>query len=504
MRGPRPLVALLLFLPLSAAGTLWSCGGGNPTTGTTGASAGGSPPEAGDAPSLDEFQAPPDTGPTVRCKLDNGTDPVALCIQKVVLSAEHHAAFDAVHGVAQSWDAATLLPDTDASHVVLHDARDDAAYAASVARYHQSAQTYGDDEITGQLDADLVALVPRLEAELTPPPAAYAGELYLDLRHASGGLRYLNRDDLAKGVDTLAEAYGRAVFDTFFVSVPSGDGGAGDGGADAVLGTPAAGGGTAYAPADVATGALALLDLAVRHATDDPTHAASWQGAAAAAFDHLHLRARDTVTGMYFRALVTSADPGHDALAAAPPGGPPADALLSDVQARIALALVRAQALVDQNPVALHGLASYPFEQRAEQAIAALDAPSKSLWDATATGYMEGWVPSTATLLTDKPTRANALLFAAIHRASLMGNTPFASRTKALRPLLVDRSTPHAGLLTVVPDQTGYFRAVPAGFDFSSDGGADAGADPRARSYFSSAIADAIEGLDEQWYGAPK
>lgn len=493
MRGPRPLVALLLLLPLSAAGTLWSCGGGDPSTGTTGTAAGGSP-EAGDAPSLDVVQSQPDTGPKIRCTLDNGTDPVGLCIQKLVLAAEHQAAFDATRGLAQSWDSATFAPDTDASHTVLHDAHDDAAYAASVARYHQSSQTYGDDELTGQLDADLVALAPRLKAELTPAPAEYAGELYLDLRGASGGLRFANRDDLATGIDAVAEAYGRAIFDAYQVALASGDGGV----TDAILGTPAGGGATAYAPADVATGALALLDLAVRHAVDDPTHAATWRDAAAAALDHLHLRARDPVTGMYFRALVTSADPGHDALATAPPEGPPADALLSDVQARIALALVRAQALVNKNPVALQSLAGYPFEQRAEQAIAALDAPAKSLWDATGTGYAEGWVPSTATLLTNKPTRANALLLAAIHRASLMGNTAYAARTKALRPLLLARVPPHAGLLSVVPDQNGYLRSAPSTFDFA---GGDAGAATRAKSYFSAAISSVIEGLSEEWYG---
>jgi hypothetical protein len=495
MRGPRPLVALSLLLPLSAAGALWSCGGGDASTTTTGTSAGGGAPDAGDAAELDEFPVAPDAGLTASCTLDNGTDPVGLCIQKVVLGAEHLAAFDAVRGLAQSWDSTTFAPDTDASHVVLHDAHDDAAYAASVARYHQSAETYGDTELTGQLDADLIALAPTLTKELTPAPAEYAGELYRDLRDASGGLRYLNQNDLATSVDALAEAYGRAIFDAYYVTLAAGDAGV----TDAILGAPS-GGATAYAPADVATGALALLDLAVRHATDDPAHAASWQSAAATALDHLHLRARDAGTGMYFSALVTSADPDHDALAPAAPGGPPADALLSDVQARVALALLRAQDLVNNNPMALKSLSAYPFEQRAEEAIAALDAPTPSLWDAVGTGYAEGWVPSTSTLLDDKPTRANALMLAALHRAGLMGNTPFASRTKALRPLLLARMPAHTGLLDVLPDQDGYLRTAPASFDFA---GSDAGVAPRARSYFSGAISAAVEGLSEQWYGLP-
>jgi hypothetical protein len=494
MRGPRPLAVLSLLLPLSAAGALWSCGGGDASTSTTGTAAGGSP-DAGDAAELDEFPVLPDAGTTAACTLDNGTDPVGLCIQKLVLGAEHQAAFDAARGLAQSWDATTFAPDTDAMSLALHDPHDDAAYAASAARYHQSAVTYGDTELTGQLDADLIALAPTLATELTPAPAEYAGELYRDLRVAAGGLRYVDRDDLAASLDVVAEAYGRAIFDAHYAALAAEDGGV----TDAVLGTPS-GGATAYAPADVATGALALLDLAVRHATDEPAHAASWQGAAAAALDHLHLRARDAGTGMYFRALVTSADPDHDALAPAPPEGPPADALLSDVQARVALALLRAQDLLDTNPTALKSLAAYPFEQRAEEAIAALDAPTPSLWDATGTGYAEGWVPSTATLLDDKPTRANALMLAALHRAGLMGNTPFAARTKALRPLLLARMPAHTGLLDVLQDQDGYLRTAPASFDFT---GGDAGDAPRARSYFSSAISAAVEGLSEQWYGLP-
>ena len=123
---------------------------------------------------------------------------------------------------------------------------------------------YGDNEITAAVTGDMLALAPTLVAELSPPPAGYAGELYWDLRTTAGGYRFLGRDDLADATDAIADAYGRAIHTTFYTKLAGGDGGASDG----VLGTPVAGGATAYAPGDVATGALALIDLAAaRHAT---------------------------------------------------------------------------------------------------------------------------------------------------------------------------------------------------------------------------------------------
>jgi hypothetical protein len=106
-------------------------------------------------------------------------------------------------------------------------------------------------------------------------------------------------------------------------------------------------------------------------------------------------------------------------------------------------------------------------------------------------------VPSTAQLLTEKGTRANADLMAAIHRATLQGAPPDGYRVGEIRTLLTSTLHPSTGLITVVPDQNGYFLKVPPSFSFS---GADAGA-PRTKSYFASADADAIEGLNELWVG---
>ncbi len=309
----------------------------------------------------------------------------------------------------------------------------------------------------------------------------------------------------------VADSYGRAIYTGYYAPLAGGD---------AVLGTPVsgdAGSGIAYAPADAATGALALIDLAVRHASDDPADAAAWQSAAALVLEHLDARARDTATGLYFAALVTSADPGHDALAPATPSGPPADALLTDVNARIALALLRAQELANTPTMAsaIPSVAALPLEARAEALLAALDDTPQSLWDASGgpsdgdggtlgAGYFEGWVPSLSQLLTDKPTRANALAMAALNDAIVMGNGPDLRHAIALRTLVADMTMANAGFMTVVDNQTGYFLTAPSGFAFQSDdAGIDAGADPRQKSYFSIANTGAVEGLSELWIGVP-
>src|SRR6185437_11453619 len=100
----------------------------------------------------------PEGGPATACTLDNGTDPVGFCTQKVVLYGEHQHAFDAAVGVYQSWDSTTLQPDLGPDDKPIHDPHDDAAYAAACARYHQSATTYGDAQLTPTLDLDLIVL----------------------------------------------------------------------------------------------------------------------------------------------------------------------------------------------------------------------------------------------------------------------------------------------------------------------------------------------------------
>ncbi len=508
---------LLTVPPVVAAVGLWACVVNSPDDNSTGGGTTGFGGFGGSNGTGGTGGTPTATSTIkIACMIDMA-DPLGFCTQKLVLKAEHKAAFSASAGVAQSWDSTTMIPDQGTNLKVLHAGADDVAYSAAVTLYLQSAMIYGDNEINATLSADLNALQPLLMAEVTPPPASYAGELYQDLRTTATGYRLVGTNDMATAADMAADAYGTATYTTYFTALAGGDAGAPDAGGpdagpslpDGILGTPAAGGGIAYAPDDVATGALTLIDMAVRHAAAEPASAFAWQEAAAEALQHIHLRARDPQYGLYYAALVTSADPAHDALAPAAAGGLPADALLTDVAGRVALALTRAQALVTQNPTLLPSLIGIPLEQRAEDLLAALDAPPKDLWDTSGgisdgdggvvgTGYFTGYVPSTGQLLTDKQTRANANIMAALHRATVQGDPANGTRVYALRDLLSDTAHPNGALITVVPNQNGYFVQVPRSFTFQ---GADAGGDTRWMSYFASANAYAIEGLNELLVG---
>src|SRR5262249_46366702 len=158
---------------------------------------------------------------------------------------------------------------------------------------------------------------------------------------------------------------------------------------------------------------------------------------------------------------VTSADPDHDALAPAQAGGLPANALLTEVNARIALAYVRAGQLATMNATAVPAVAALPLEKRVEALLGALDTtgPQCGLWDATLGGYFTGWVPSTQQLLTDKPTRGNALLMAAIHDASVYSfYAPDPDRVATLRGLFtVATKNPTPNFINTLPGQLGYF-----------------------------------------------
>ena len=95
---------------------------------------------------------------------------------------------------------------------------------------------------------------------------------------------------------------------------------------DGILGVAQPGGGFLYDVDQAASGALALADFASRHQTDDPANAAIWARAAGSVFNHLYTRARHP-SGLYYAYLVTSSDPGHDALASVVT---PNDALLTE------------------------------------------------------------------------------------------------------------------------------------------------------------------------------
>ncbi len=474
---------------------------------------------------------PPPDASKRSCALDNGADPVLLCTQKMVLKAVHDAVFVANRGVLASWDSTTFAPDGDGSGGLAHDVHDDVAYARACAAYAASASRYGDTELTHTVDVDLVTLAPLIRAQLATLPDEYAGGLYDDLRVAAVGLRVLNRTDDANAFDAIADKLGQAIFAHFvFLSASSLDGGGGDGGLDA-----GDGGGTDagkkdagdagvlppgdgvlasdptkkdYAPDLVATGALALIDMAARHPTDDP-NAAAYVSAAQQSLDHVYLRGRDPATHLYRRVLVPGAFAVADDLSPRAPF--PADLLSTETTGRVAYALLRANDLVTSSqrgggPIRL--LDGYPFVVRANEAIAALNG-SQSLYDADLGGYYEGWVPSTGTLLTNKSTRANTLIFSAIHRADFVGVSPYGSQLKPLRAVLSVRSPLGAGILTSSAGQNAFFASVskdyrvpPASYSIGDAG--DVGpfvAHPN--SYVTAAVLAAVSAFEEEWVGYP-
>ncbi len=459
------------------------------------------------------------------CTLDNNDDPVLLCTQKMVLKAAHDAAFVSTTGALQSWDATTFAPDKDGTGAFAHDVHDDVAYAMACSTYAASATRYGDTELTYTLDLDLVTLAPLIRAELATLPDEYTGEMYQGLRGAAVGLRVLNRNDDATAFDALADRVGAAIFAHFItLSASSLDAGAGDGGGTGDAGGDAGDAGTLpqgdgvlandaarkdYAPHLVASGALAMIDMAVRHTADDPTNAARYVSAAQQSLDHLYLRGRDPTTHLYYRLLVPSAASGADDLS--PRASVPADLLATETTAGVALSLFLANDLVAANlknggPVTL--LASYPFVARGSEAIAALNG-TKSLHDVDKEGYFEGYVPSTGTVLTNKTTRANSLVFRAIHRANVVGISPYGAQLKPLRIVLGTRSPLGVGILSASGSQNAFYASVakdysvpPASYTIGDAG--DVGPFvPHPNSYTTAAVTDAVQAFEEDWNGYP-
>jgi hypothetical protein len=458
-----------------------------------------------------------------------GTDPVDLCFQKKALEALHTAAFDPKKGVATSWSYQTTLPDTDGG-VTLHTWQDDVAYASDCARYHANAAPYGDNTFTPTADADLLALAPLIEKELAPLPAQYEGDDYARLRSAASGLLVINDLTDGKAVNTIADAYARQIYATYFHKLATppapdagtdaatdsgaeggpGDGGIKDGGKgdaapppptmDGIIGRPS-NGAYAYVTADVATAALALLDMAARNPTD-PNHLA-WQEAAQSAFDHIYNHARDPITGLYYTALVTSSEAGLDAF---DPMVADAATMYSDTTATVALALAHAQGLVNKDMannssldagLVLPVVASYPFSQHVDDAIAALNNGTQSLYDgpagdagATSTGFMEGYAPGkTPSLLTNKTTRANAYALAVLHLQFNTVGTHYDTEILPLTQVLTDGTLPNTSLVTVVPLQEGFFRAGTKSFGLVTE--------PFGSSYQTAAVTAFIEGMSE-------
>jgi len=485
-------------------------------------------------PVADDVGPDPD-GSVAHCTLDDGTDPVSLCTQKLVLQSMHNAAFSATKGVAESWSSTTGVPDSDGG-VRLHDWHDDVAYAAAAALYHTSTNLYGDTQLTPTLDGDLLALAPFIEKELATIPAEYEGEAYQRLRVAAGGLNVINDTTDGTLINAIADKIGEQIYTKYFFRLAAlpdagagdaGDAGAGDaghdGGAtdsggqteagagsdagpplvveDGVLGLPGANGAYSYVTADVATGAYALLDLAVRYPTN--ANHANWERAAVSALDHIYNRARDPATGLYYTALVTSNDPDHDALDTT---NPQAGDLLADTATTVGLVLSRAQDMANNQGAALSLVASYPFSEHVDSVLAALNG-SQPLYDgppldagAMSTGLLEGYVPATKTFITTKTTRSNAYAVAVLHRQESMVGTTYVTESAPMIETLVSPGPPSSSsLITCILGQDAYFRACTRGFGLP-----DAGGPPPPSSYQTEAVVTFVEGMSELLYGLPQ
>jgi len=473
----RTLSFALLAL-CSATFTVASCGSDS-SPATPQADASTPAHDAGDEQTL----VPQPDAMVAHCTLSNGGDPVSLCLQKRILKTERQAAFIKALGVAQSWDSKTFLPDT-ANGQTLHDLHDDVAFASSIVDYDFASGKYGDTEINTDLDNVLVTMVTNIENEVTTPPAEYRGDFYKQLRNVAGGLRNINENTHADKIDALADVYGRLIYSSFYQPI---------GGSDAVLGTMSSGN-VAYTTADVASGALALLQLAERHKADDATNAGKWVAAAKTVLDHLFARAMHS-SGLFYRALTTGADGGGDAPASI--DSLPADALLSETQAVVMLSLLRANALLLADSTTFAPFASYDFTGKADALFRAMIAAK--LWDDAGSGYIEGYVPSTSTFLTNKTTRANALMYAAVHRkfydapprdAGAM--SPEVVQLKALRAVMTQEVPQNTSLLTIVVNQNAFLRASTKDYMLLTE--------TRGASYTARDTAAALEAMSEQGY----
>ncbi len=503
IEGTRTLPSALLLV-LSACG---GHGAGVPPPPPTDAYDAGS--EAGAEASLPAVPNP-EGGSSCTVGLSGMTrDPVALCFQGDLLTAEVTKAYVMGQGVAAAWD--------DAGHTSGHAWQDDLGLASAIASFVCSAEFYGNGQYAS-LYAVLEDLAGVLPKELPPSPAGYDGEIYFRLRNAEAGYHYVNDEPHAAVFRSLADDYGRATASTYAQSVAAG----GDAGTtQVVLGTPDASGGVDYAPAQVIMGAAALLDMALLYGGDpdagsDPS---AWRAAALAALDYVWARGRDPATGLFYGSLVTSGDPGHDALL---PVLPANDALLTDVQAAAVLGLARVQAKVDALARGVDAASDAaaldePYLAEADALVLALAGSSGPvLWDGSTSpgttpgAFLEGIVPSAGgALLTNKTTVGNALLLAGIHRLAVVRGTTASYVLGQLRAALLEDMAGHSSLFTVVtnasgfPTQDGFLRASSRDWGyatvFAPDGGGQE--EPGAREYRADAANAVAEGFEELWYG---
>jgi hypothetical protein len=453
------------------------------------------------------------------CSLDGGADPVLLCSQETALLNLVTNAYSMGTGVAPGFASSppytALMP---------HAWLDDLGLAAALGAFQCSALAYGDTVYLSMLDAVLSDLGKVLPGEIATS-GMYDGEVYFRLRTAAKGFALLGEPSTGT-LNHLADQYATTIASSFVTAVSgvAPDGGMGDAGTGTatVIGVPDAQNGTvAYEPARAVMAAAALLDMASRSdvgTADAGAEAALLQSEAVGALAYLWARARDPLTGLFYQSLVTSGDSGHDQLVT---GLFAKDALLTDVQAWVALGLARAQAAAQ----ALGGDGGWvaPYAAQIEALVSAMTAAHLFHGQSMSQGssapppgaWLQGLVPSLGLTLTNQTTASAGLLAGAISAAQANGAAmAWTWELGGLRAALSFTTSsgvpwpPRSNLASVVTDalgdvtQVAYLTAASQDWSWAtafSPTGADAGLDADATAYSTAAVVAVVEGMTQGW-----
>jgi hypothetical protein len=495
-------------------------------------------------------------------KTQGVSDPVLLCTQDQVLGFVLQYAYVKGTGVMSSWSS---VPPTYTAGTT-HDWRDDLGLAAAIGDFHCSATYYGSTVNIAKYDATLVDLRTILASELPNAMKSYDGALYYRMRSASLAFTYVSDGMDRAALASAADAWAANVVTSFTTMVtPPASGGTDAGPSDgsappgpvALIGMPNGNGTVTYEPAQSIMAAAALLDMARVHANDPDAGSApaAWTATAQGTLDYVWNRGRDPVTGLFYQKLVTSQDPGHDALA---PGGiPTIDAILTDVQGPAVLGLSRAMRALGASVIPDGGSQpSQPYARWANQIVGSMTALAlftgqypPPLCQMCGQGvepipqyagaFLEGYLPSLGAPVPNLTVAGNAYLFGGFALTTALDPNVVPGCTfdpnlnlkscnyenlgirSALDEYTQDPSSStipaqHTTFLTVVTDQNGnviqqaYLPAVSKDWGyaraFSPDGGGaggDAGLQPAAGDYGTAANLAMIEGLTQLWLVRP-
>jgi hypothetical protein len=529
---------LLALLPAGLIALAWACSSHSNASSPGsdgGADANADAGDDADASALDDFGGLLDASSN-NCSFKDQTsgqviDPVALCVQQQALTYETQYAYTKGYGVAPGWASTGAF-----APVGVHSWQDDLGLAGAIGAYYCSSEVYGNNHSTAAFSAILndlgAVLVGELQQTPSPTQGLYDGELYFRLRWAQAAFNYANSAQ-ATVLKSIADAYGASLAEHAYVVAPAG-GDAGTAGG-MVIGTQNGDGTVSYAPAQTMMAAAALLDMAVLETgSADAGSVQTWATTAQQVITYVMSRGRDPVTGLFYQSLVTSADPGHDAVG---PGTPTNDAMLTETQAWAVLALARAQDLLDtyeSNAPADAGLDAGPLDANttlleaywvAGAGVAAA-MTNAGLFDGNTNpppapapppvgAYMEGLILSGSQLLTNKTTIGNAIMLGGSHRVQVGAGSPLAYQLGEIRAALTQLQPANSSLLSVVTDQNGdliqqsYLRAGSKAFGYAvaytpgAEGGPEGTTqEPGATNYRSDAVHAMIEGISQLWHGA--